>query len=91
MHSSEIAKTRFEATKFREGYAMADVDALMEKARTTLQNWEAGRAGELTAKAVVDARISSTKFREGYVQDQVDDFLDLLAATLNSYETGQRP
>lgn len=91
MHSSEVAAVMFTLTKFREGYAMADVDAFLERSRAALAQWEAGRAAELQAVAVAEVRFSPTNFRRGYDQDQVDDFLDKLSGTLADYEHGRSP
>lgn len=91
MHSSEIAKARFSTTKFREGYVMDDVDTYLDRARTSLESWESGVPGELTAVAVVQSRFAPTKFRTGYVQDEVDNFLDGVSATLQSFESKHRP
>lgn len=89
MHSSEISNVRFSTKKIREGYSQDEVDSFIESVRETLQDWEDGRPGELSASAVVEARFTPTKFRTGYDQGEVDDFLDEVTATLSGYEAGQ--
>ncbi|WP_269937455.1 DivIVA domain-containing protein [Arthrobacter sp. HY1533] len=91
MHSSEIAKAHFSTTKFREGYVMDDVDSYLDKVRTSLESWESGVPGELTADAVEQSRFALTKFRTGYVEDEVDNYLDEVSATLQSFEGSQHP
>ncbi|MHA7268966.1 DivIVA domain-containing protein [Arthrobacter sp. HLT1-20] len=91
MHSSEISAVGLPTTVFREGYNRDEVDSFMETARQSLQQWEAGRVGELTSSGVVEARFTPTMFRSGYKQGEVDDFLDQIAETLGSYESEQRP
>lgn len=91
MHSTEIAAVRFSTTKWREGYAMEDVDGMREKIRASLLDWEAGRPGELKADSLAQLEFQPTKFRAGYDQDQVDKFLAGVAATLKKYESGEHP
>lgn len=91
MHSSEIAKATFSTRKFREGYAMPEVDDYLREIRQTLESWEAGRPGALTAGAVLESRFTPTKFRTGYDQDEVDNFLDRVSATMRDFESGTRP
>ena len=91
MHSSEISKARFSTTKFREGYAMDDVDTYLDRVRTSLESWESGVPGELTSDAVMQSRFALTKFRTGYVDEEVDNYLDEVSATLQSFEGSQHP
>ena len=86
MHSYEVSQVRFTSTKFREGYNIAQVDALVGKAQVALAQWEAGRSAELQSMQVTEARFVPTLFRQGYVQDEVDNFLDALVQTLAAYE-----
>jgi DivIVA domain-containing protein len=79
-----VRAQRFQETKFREGYDMGEVDALLDRAVAALTEATAGRPYQhlLNADDVVAARFRATKFRPGYDQDEVDDFLDKLAAAL---------
>jgi DivIVA domain-containing protein len=90
VQAAEIATKTFTTTAWRSGYDMAQVDDLLDRARTALAGHEAGRpvVGGLTAEGVVAARFSPTKFRQGYDQDEVDDYLDQLVAALRSHEGG---
>ncbi|NRD26787.1 DivIVA domain-containing protein [Frigoribacterium sp. VKM Ac-2836] len=88
----DVTEKGFTPVRFRGGYAMDDVDAFLERIRTTLAAYEQGTAsGVLTAVDVVDSRFRPTKFKEGYDQDEVDDFLDQVVAALRRHEsTGGR-
>jgi DivIVA domain-containing protein len=88
----DVTEKRFTPTRFRDGYAMDDVDAFLERVHATLTAYEGGTAfGVLSATDVVNARFHPTKFREGYSQDEVDDFLDQVVADLRRHEsTGGR-
>ena len=89
----DIRSARFAATKFREGYDITEVDALLERIAATFEHPAGGRVGSLTADDVLNARFQATKFREGYDQDEVDDFLDtvVLALRAGSTPAGVRP
>lgn len=86
MRAQDVAGRRFAVTKWREGYDMEQVDALLERGASTLADLQRGRdgAGHLTSEGVRSSRFSPTKLRQGYDQDEVDDFLDELAAELDS-------
>jgi DivIVA domain-containing protein len=85
MKSQDVQEKTFAVTKWRQGYDMDEVDAVLARVSATLAEQEQGRPAAvdaMTADEVVHARFSPTKFREGYDQDQVDDFLDKVAAAL---------
>lgn len=88
MLSGDITKKKFATTKWREGYQMDQVDALLERVRATLIGYEHRRrpTDAITATEVAESRFIRTKFRSGYDQDQVDDFLDELVAALRKHE-----
>jgi DivIVA domain-containing protein len=69
-------------TKYREGYAIADVDAFVERVATALEERARGYRPSLTADQVLRARFAATKFQEGYDQDDVDQLLDRVARSL---------
>ena len=69
-------------TKLREGYDLAQVDELLDRAAAALDAHAAGRVGLIAATDVLAAKFQATKFREGYDQDKVDDLLDLVVAAL---------
>lgn len=88
MLARDVTEKRFTPTRFRDGYAMDDVDAFLERVHATLTAYEGGTAfGVLSATDVVNARFHPTKFREGYSQDEVDDFLDEVVAELRCRES----
>jgi DivIVA domain-containing protein len=86
----DVTEKRFTPTRFRDGYAMEDVDAFLERVRATLAAYEQGTAVGVLAD-VVAARFQPTRFREGYDQDEVDDFLDQVVVELRGRQsTGGR-
>ncbi len=88
MLARDVTEKRFTPTRFREGYAMDDVDAFLERIHATLTAYEQGTAVEVLADVdVVNARFQPTKFREGYSQDEVDDFLDEVVVELRRHES----
>ncbi|MBF4572157.1 DivIVA domain-containing protein [Herbiconiux sp. VKM Ac-1786] len=85
MNARDVQEKTFAVTKWRQGYDMDEVDAVLERVSTTLAEHEQGRPAAvdaMTADEVVNARFAPTKFRQGYDQDQVDDFLDRVAVAL---------
>ncbi len=84
--AADVRGRRFVATRWREGYAPTEVDALLERVAATLERPES--PGGVTADEVVQARFNPTKFSSGYDQDQVDDFLDEVVATLRGAAGG---
>ncbi|WP_258725942.1 DivIVA domain-containing protein [Cellulomonas sp. NS3] len=82
----DVRGARFARTRFREGYDIGEVDALLGRAAATLEVLAGQRPGPavLTARDVADSRFMATKFRDGYDQVEVDDFLDALATALAS-------
>lgn len=83
-----IDDVRFAVTKFREGYAQAEVDAFLGEARLAIADWELRHPAALHSADIADRRFPVSKFGNGYDQDQVDDFLDLVAASLRQHESG---
>jgi DivIVA domain-containing protein len=68
---------RFAATRWREGYEPADVDAFVDEVRRLI---EVGPVPVGLPDRITNATFEPTKFREGYAQDEVDDYLDVLVA-----------
>lgn len=89
--AADVRAARFTATKFRAGYEMVEVDALLARAARTLDHLEQGLTVEsdgtplLTPDDLLHARFSPTELTEGYFVDEVDDLLDEIIATLNTY------
>lgn len=69
-------------THYREGYDIAEVQALTERAAAALDALAQGFTVTLTADDVLRAKFQATKFRDGYDQDEVDDLLDEVVQAL---------
>jgi len=85
LKSSDVPTVRFQPTKFREGYDMAEVDAFLLEVGAALEACERRLQPLLQVARIENARFQPTKFRQGYDQDQVDNFLDDAIAALRSY------
>lgn len=91
LSAADVRSARFTATKFRSGYEIAEVDALLARAARTLEHLEQGLTVEsdgtplLTPDDLLHARFSPTELTEGYFVDEVDDLLDAIIDTLNTY------
>lgn len=89
--AADVRSARFTATKFRSGYEIAEVDALLARAARTLEHLEQGLTVEsdgtplLTPDDLLHARFSPTELTEGYFVDEVDDLLDGIIDSLNTY------
>jgi len=89
--AADVRSARFTATKFRSGYAIDEVDALLERSARTLDHLEQGLTVEadgtplLTPDDLLSVRFSPTELTEGYFVDEVDDLLDAIVDTLNTY------
>lgn len=86
--STEVAASRFTATRFREGYEVDAVDRFLALAGDSLRAHERndGGSARVTAAQVVAARFQPTKYRRGYDQTPVDDLLDQIVEALRTYE-----
>jgi DivIVA domain-containing protein len=76
------APAEFTRVRWREGYDMAEVDALVERVLATLDGRPIG--SPVTADEVRNTAFSTVRLREGYAVDEVDHFLDLAVGWLNS-------
>jgi len=85
LKSSDIPNVRFQPTKFREGYNMAEVDTFLLEVSAALTACEGRTVPFLQSDGIRNARFRPTTFRQGYDQDEVDDFLDTVSATLTGY------
>jgi DivIVA domain-containing protein len=84
-----VENTRFQATKFREGYDQDEVDDFLDRVVATLRG-DGVDPVRLRADEVRTIRFQATKFRDGYDQDEVDRFLDDIVLELRRRE-GHRP
>lgn len=71
---------RFTVVRWREGYAIEEVDAFVERCFADLSR---GAHGDLTAATVRDVRFTPRRFRAGYDMDEVDVYLDEVLTELN--------
>ena len=87
-----VRMRRFTMTRWREGYDVTEVDALLVHAAAALDALASGRTSgpSCTGESVRSARFAATRLRPGYDQDEVDDFLDLLAAALDDSSAASR-
>ncbi|WP_181310299.1 DivIVA domain-containing protein [Nocardioides campestrisoli] len=74
------AGRRFPLTKWREGYAIEEVDAFVHRCELALER----RAGAVTEEELRQVRFTPTRFRHGYDQGSVDDRLDQLSVALRA-------
>lgn len=85
--SQQVAAVDFPVVRWREGYEIDDVRALLDRIRAALEGYEGrGTISDLTARDVERTRFQATKFRAGWDRDVVDAFLDEAIATLTAYE-----
>ena len=70
--ADQIRDVRFTPLTFRKGYAMDDVDALLD----ALEN--AALAETSLASVIAGSRLRTTRLRPGYAIDEVDAFLDAI-------------
>ena len=71
-----ITQARFRPVRVREGYAMSEVDDLLDRVVAAL-----GR-GESASRVLDRATLSRVRLREGYAIDEVDAFLDSIRRSL---------
>lgn len=72
--SDRIRSARFTTRKAREGYAIEDIDAFLDRLA------DAADRGERLAPLVESARFRPVRLRAGYDMGEVDDFLDEVVA-----------
>lgn len=69
---NSLPTPQFRLTRFRESYAIAEVDAFLD----AIGPWLTGRLpNQEAASRIRDARFSPVRMRAGYVMDDVDDHL----------------
>lgn len=78
LRAEDVVQVRFQATKFREGYAQNEVDAFMDRVACALQ------ARPSIAAAARQRRFRLIESEPGYPPGEVDGFLDRLAAQLGA-------
>ncbi|BBH18582.1 hypothetical protein Back2_28690 [Nocardioides baekrokdamisoli] len=69
-----IAPARFRLVRWREGYAVEDVDALVAKIE----------AGTATSSEIQNARFTPVRIRPGYAMGEVDRYLSNVEAELRA-------
>jgi DivIVA domain-containing protein len=88
--ADDVTNTKFQPTKFREGYDQDEVDDFLDEVVAVLRRHEAGEPIDAHAAAEMcrSALFQPTKFREGYNQDEVDDLLDRLVQGFDELARG---
>jgi DivIVA domain-containing protein len=74
---------RFRPVRFAEGYAMEEVDDLLDRVVATLEGRDS-----LTVADVQGVHFRPTRFAEGYAMDDVDHYLDDVLVPLLSQHGG---
>ncbi|WP_412175763.1 DivIVA domain-containing protein [Cellulomonas sp. SG140] len=80
--AAELRSTTLPLVRWRQGYALDQVDAAIDRCVRAIDARAHGLRPELTADDVTALRFAATKLREGYDQDAVDDLLDRVVAAL---------
>ena len=70
-----LADSRFQVTKFREGYDMVEVDDFIDELISAAQALNPIQLA-IMPDLILNKKFQVTKFREGYDMVNVDDFLD---------------
>lgn len=65
----KVARVRFTPVRIREGYAMDEVDSLLERVEDALLE------GRPVAPLIAGAKLTTVHTREGYEKHEVDEFL----------------
>jgi len=84
--SAELAAAVLPRTRFRDGFAIDEVDALIERCVEALRACEQGRPSPIAPEEIVRAQFRHVRFREAYDADAVDDLLDSVVARLRELE-----
>lgn len=80
--AAELTAAVLPTTRFREGYAIDEVDQFRAAAVRALEQHEQGYLPLVTADQVLAVRFRATSFERGYDQRAVDDLLDRVALAL---------
>jgi DivIVA domain-containing protein len=90
--AEDVRARRFTVTRWHRGYDVAEVDALLERAASALEELAAGDPGgpALTGEDVRSSTFGTTLRRTGYDEAEVDEFLDALAEALDAASVSPR-
>lgn len=80
--AAELTTAILPTTRFREGYAIDEVEQFRTVAVRALEQREQGYLPLITADQAVAARFRATSFELGYDQRAVDALLDRVALAL---------
>ena len=86
MNSAELAAAVLPRTRFRDGFAIDEVDALLDRCVEALRACEQGRPSPITPEEIVGAQFRHVRFGEGYDADAADDLLDRVVARLRELQ-----
>jgi DivIVA domain-containing protein len=95
LRAEDVRARRFTVTRWHRGYDVAEVDVLLERAASALEELAAGApAGPahpaLTGEEVRSSTFGTTLRRTGYDEAEVDEFLDALAEALDAASVSPR-
>ena len=82
MDSAELASTTLPRSRFRDGFAIDEVDDLLDRCVTALRDLEQGRSTSLSTHAIIVTQFRHVRFGEAYDSDAVDDLLDRVVARM---------
>lgn len=91
MDSSELAAAQLPRTRFRDGYAIDEVDDVIAQCVDALRSWERGHPATLAPEAIVLKRFRTVRFADAYDADAVDDLLDQVVEQLRTYGPALTP
>ncbi|MBN9156829.1 DivIVA domain-containing protein [Microbacterium sp.] len=82
MDSAELASTTLPRSRFRDGFAIDEVDALLDQCVTALRDLEQGRSTPLSTHSIIAKQFRHVRFGKAYDADAVDDLLDSVVARM---------
>ena len=90
LRAEDVRARRFTVTRWHRGYDVAEVDVLLERAASALEQLAAGGPAVLTGEDVRSSTFGTTLRRTGYDEAEVDEFLDALAEALDAASVSPR-
>ena len=86
MDSAELAAITLPRSRFRGGFAIDEVDDLLDQCVAALRDLEQGRSSSLSTDAIVVKQFRHVRFGEAYDADAVDDLLDRVVVRLRELQ-----
>ncbi|MBS1673567.1 MAG: hypothetical protein JSS74_06345 [Actinobacteria bacterium] len=85
MNSAELAAAVLPHTRFRDGFAIDEVDALIDRCVEGLRACEQGRPSPIAPEEIVMTQFRHVRFADAYDADAVDDLLDRVVVALRAH------